>query len=94
MDDSGSTPRESIELVKSDADSTVTMPVVVCRCGHERDDHGSRTEQRRGEKVYVQPCEHCPCEVFVDRAGPLSQMIDSFARADPPASQEGQDHEQ
>ena len=50
----------------------------VCRCGHERDQHGSRTEQRDGQKVYVQKCEQCPCEVFVERDGPLSQLIDSF----------------
>lgn len=50
----------------------------ICRCGHYQDDHGSRTEQRRGEKVYVQKCEHCPCEVFVDRDGRLSRMMDSF----------------
>jgi hypothetical protein len=51
---------------------------VYCRCGHLRDDHGSRTEQRDGEKVYVQKCEHCPCEVFTDRDGQLSRLIDSF----------------
>jgi len=50
----------------------------VCRCGHERDQHGSRTEQRDGQKAYVQPCEKCPCEVFVEKDGPLSLMIDSF----------------
>jgi hypothetical protein len=54
------------------------LPAPVCRCGHERDDHGSRTEQRDGEKVYVQKCEHCPCEVFTDRDGQLSRLIDSF----------------
>jgi hypothetical protein len=52
--------------------------IVLCRCGHERDRHGSRTEMRRGEKVYVQKCESCPCEVFTDKDGPLSRMIDSF----------------
>ena len=50
----------------------------VCRCGHERDQHGSRYEQRRGEKVYVQKCEQCLCETFVDKDGQLSRMIDTF----------------
>ena len=50
----------------------------ICRCGHERDDHGSRTEQRDGQKVYVQKCEHCPCETFLDKDGPMSKLIDSF----------------
>lgn len=54
---------------------------VTCRCGHPRDDHGSRTEQRGGEKVYIQKCEHCPCEVFTDKDGPLSRLIDSFQRS-------------
>lgn len=36
------------------------------------------TEQRAGEKVYVQKCEQCPCEVFTDKDGPLSKLIDSF----------------
>ena len=56
---------------------------VVCRCGHARDDHGSRTEQRRGEKVYVQKCEHCPCETFTDKDGPLSRLIDSVQPMEP-----------
>lgn len=50
-------------------------PPVFCRCGHERDDHGSRTEMRRGEKIYIQKCAHCACEVFVDVDGPLSRMM-------------------
>jgi hypothetical protein len=49
----------------------------VCRCGHGRDDHGSSYEQRDGQKVYVQKCEHCQCEVFTDRDGQLSKLIDS-----------------
>lgn len=58
-----------------------TLPrLIFCRCGHERDDHGSRIEQRDGEKVYVQQCEHCPCTVFTDKDGPLSRMIDSFQK--------------
>jgi len=62
----------------SDQADDMIAKQVTCRCGHERDDHGSRTEQRRGEKVYVQKCEHCPCETFTDRDGPLSRLIDSF----------------
>ncbi len=27
--------------------------IVLCRCGHERDKHGSRYEQRDGEKVVL-----------------------------------------
>lgn len=50
----------------------------MCRCGHAQNDHGSRTVQRDGEKVYSQPCEHCPCEVFTRKGGPLDQLIESF----------------
>ncbi len=50
----------------------------ICRCGHERDQHQSRTEQRCGEKIQVEKCEDCPCEHYIDRAGPMSRLIDQF----------------
>jgi hypothetical protein len=56
----------------------VTRPEPLCRCGHYRDSHGSRTEQRGGQKVYVQKCEHCACENFLDREGPLSKLLDEL----------------
>ena len=52
-----------------------------CRCGHHRDNHGSRYEQGpKGEKRYVQKCEHCPCEVFTLKGGFADQMIESFRK--------------
>lgn len=50
----------------------------VCRCGHDRDDHQSRSWQERGEKFYGQVCEHCPCKNYIEKGGFIDRMIEEF----------------
>jgi hypothetical protein len=59
----------------------------ICRCGHDRDDHQSRTEQEDGQKVQVEKCEHCPCRAYVRRLGPLDTLVETYRAAALPASQ-------
>lgn len=50
----------------------------VCRCGHGRDDHQSKSWQERGEKFYGQVCQHCPCKSYLQKGGPLDTLVESF----------------
>lgn len=60
-------------------ETTHTLEKPRCRCGHLENEHGSRYEQRDGEKCYVQPCRHCACEHVTRKGGPLDQLIESVS---------------
>lgn len=53
----------------------------ICRCGHKRDDHQSKTWQEDGQKHYGQVCEHCQCRSYLEAGGPLDTLINSFRPA-------------